>query len=143
MFGRLWGNSVYACAVLLGMLPQIASMLQTLAILAAAACVYGAFRAWQGTDRRLAVLLAAVILAAPHSGTYDAILLTIAGSLWFAEHPTPQLRHGIVVLVLWLSPLIGPPAIVPIGRLMPLLVAGFIALALRHSPTSDLRAVST
>ncbi len=97
MFGRLWGNSVYACVALLGMPPHLASLLQAFAILAAAACVYVVFRSRQGTNRRLAVLLAAVILAAPHSSTYDAILLTIAGALWFAEHPAPQLRHGIVV----------------------------------------------
>jgi alpha-1,2-mannosyltransferase len=128
-FGRLWGNSVYACAVLLGSSPRIGSLLQMLAVLGAAASVFVAFRFRYGTDRRLSILLAATILAAPHSGSYDAILLTIAGGLWFADHPAPQLRHGIVLLVLWLSPMIGPPAVVPIGRFMPLLVAGFIVLA--------------
>jgi hypothetical protein len=129
-FGRLWGNSVYACAVLLGASPRIASLLQMLAVSAAAAAVYAAFCFPYAADRRLAVLLAAAILAAPHSGPYDAILLTIAGALWFADQPDPRVRHGIVLLALWLSPLIGPPAVVPIGRLIPLAVAGFIMLAL-------------
>jgi hypothetical protein len=130
-FGRLWGNSVYACAVLLGASPRLGSLLQMLAILVAAAGVFVAFRFRYGADRRLAALLAATILAAPHSGSYDAILLTIAGALWFADHPAPQLRHGIVLLGLWLSPLIGPPAVVPVGRFMPLLVVGFIVLAVK------------
>ena len=133
-FGLLWGNSVYACAILLGVPAAVASLLQALAIVTAAACVWVAYRSHLGADLRLAVLLAAVILAAPHSATYDAILLTIAGMVWYAELPAPRPLHGIALLVLWLLPLVGPPALVPADRFLPLLILGFIALALSLSP---------
>jgi alpha-1,2-mannosyltransferase len=57
IFGRLWGNSVYACAVLLGASPRLGSLLQMLAILGAAVSVFVAFRFRYGADRRLSVLL--------------------------------------------------------------------------------------
>jgi hypothetical protein len=132
-FGRLWGNSVYACAALLGLPPWLASTLQATALLAAAAATYTAFRPAPPTDRPLALLLAATILAAPHSSTYDAVLLTVAAGLWLAIRPIPNLGPWIMALCLLVSPLIGPPMLSPIGRAVPILVAGFIAILLRQT----------
>src|SRR5262249_6352334 len=56
-FGRIWGNSVYACAVLLGVPAKLASLLQSGAILGAAAAVFAAFRSRLAPDLKLAVLL--------------------------------------------------------------------------------------
>ncbi len=133
-FGRLWGSSVYACAILLGAPPLLGTLAQAWATIAAAAWVYGAYRSPHSTDRRLAILLACTFLAAPHNSTYDALLLTIAGGLWMADQTAVRSGHGIVMLLLWLSPLLGPPALVPIGRLLPLFVAAFIIYALKRGP---------
>ena len=107
----------------------MAEVLQVGAMLAAAGCVYRVFRGGVTGDGRLAVLLGCAVLAAPHCGQYDLVLLTVAGVLWLRAQPAPELRHGIVVLVLWVSALLGPPALVPAGRLLPVLVAGFVAAA--------------
>ena len=129
VFGRLWGSSVFACAALLGVAPGLAEVLQAGAMLAAAWCVYRVFRGGATADERLAVLLAGAVLAAVHCGQYDFVLLTVAGVLWFRAKPAPELGHGIVVLVLWMAALLGPPALVPLGRFLPMLVLGFAAAA--------------
>ena len=133
-FGRMWGNSVYTCAVLLDVPPRIASAFQAIAIAGSGLCVYLAYRSHRSADRKLAILLACTILAAPHSSTYDAELLAIAGVLWLAGYARPTLRQGILALVLWVSPFLGPPLLSPIGRVMPIAAAGFIAVALRSRP---------
>ncbi|MFK5047865.1 hypothetical protein ACI4CD_29585, partial [Klebsiella pneumoniae] len=79
-----WGHSVWACAVLLGVPERLASVLQLGAILSSAAATFVAFRSSLGTDSKLIVLLAATVLAAPHSGPYDATLLAVAVVLWLA-----------------------------------------------------------
>jgi alpha-1,2-mannosyltransferase len=78
---RLKGTSVYACAALLGASPAIANVAQGVAIILAAASVYYAFSRATHDEVRLATLLAAVFLAAPHSANYDAILLCVAAML--------------------------------------------------------------
>lgn len=113
--GRAWGNSVYTCARLLGAARGLASGAQAVAMAAAAAAVFTAFRrqgppglAWQ---RRVAVLLAAAVLAAPHWATYDGVLLVAAVGL--AGLPGGALLSGgagrIGLLLAWVLPLAGPP----------------------------------
>ena len=132
-FERMWGNSVYACAALLHAPPMLSLALQICAVAAAAVFVWRAWRRDLAADRKLAVLLAATILAAPHFSTYDMILLAVAGALWFAGLPAPQLGDAILVLLLWLAPMLAPPALVPAGRAEPLLVLWFLAVASRAS----------
>jgi len=36
------------------------------------------------------------------------------------------------MLVLWLSPLLGPPALMPIARVLPLFVAGFAVMLVKE-----------
>ncbi len=130
--GRIWGNSVYTCAELLGASPLLTQVLQVAAIALAMILVYRAWRRPLQPDRRLAILLAASILAAPHSSTYDMILLAAAGALWFAGLATPRLADAIVLLLLWLAPMLAPPALVPAGRAEPLLVIWFLVIAARR-----------
>ena len=130
-FGRIWGNSVYACAVLLGVPAKAASLLQTAAILAAAAAVFAAFRSRMAADLKLALLLVATILGAPHSASYDVVLLVVAAGLWLAAGPgPPSLLRWIVALAFWLSAMFSPPALSVPGRFTPLLLAGFIGIVL-------------
>lgn len=132
---RLNGTSVYACVSWFGVPPDAASLVQLLAILAAAAAVYIAYRRIMPDELRLAVLLAATFVAAPHSANYDAILLSVAATLLVARLPDGCQKVGDPVLAcaLWLCPLLNPPSLFVMGAFTPLLVSGFIATILRRS----------
>lgn len=129
--GRIWGDSVYACAALVGLPAKAASALQFAAIAAAAAAVFLAFRSSRPTDQKLAVLLAATLVAAPHSGVYDMVLALIAVGLWLAPLERPALWRWIVALAFWLFAY--PPILFPPGRALPLLLCGFIGFVLWES----------
>ena len=127
--GRLWGTDVYACAALLHATAFLCTALQLAALAAGAASVYWAGRRLP-PDRALAILLAATVLGSPHVGTYDLVVLFAAGGVWFATVQAPTVKHGLVLLLLWLLPFLEPPAINAAGRLEPLLIIGFIGLVL-------------
>jgi hypothetical protein len=132
-FGRIWGHSVWACAVLLGLPQKVASILQLVAIAASAIATFLAFRSSLSRDKKLAVLLAATILAAPHSGPYDATLLVTAVGLWLAANAeAPRFRDWILGLGIWMVPLLSPAVYVPAGRLSPLLTVVLIGLILHE-----------
>ena len=130
-YGRIWGHSVWACSKLLGAGDALASVLQLGAVLAAALITWLAFRAKRAPDLRLAILLAATILAAPHSGSYDALLSAIAAALWLADRAAPpRPLEWLVAVAIWAVPLLSPAIYVPAGRLAPLaliLMIGLIA----------------
>ena len=133
-YGRIWGDSVYACALLLGASSGLASGLQNLSIAIGAAATYAAFRSRLQPDERLAVLLTATILAAPHSLANDQVLLVIAGGFWLVADGSAQtFRSWLVALALWVAPLLDPPPLVVIARFKPLFIAAFIALALSRA----------
>jgi hypothetical protein len=132
-FGRMWGNSVYTCAVLLGAPQRLASGIQLLATLVAAASVILAFRSPLGTKEKTAVFLTATVLAAPHSGPYDASLLVIAAAYWLmARGPLQPLWCWTLVFMIWLIPMISPPLLFAVSRFAPLLTVLLIALVLRR-----------
>ena len=83
-----------------------------------------------------AVLLAAAVLAAPHSGPYDATLLVVAAALWLAQEiDAPRPSHWILGLGIWMVPLLSPPVYVVAGRFAPLLTVALIALILSELRT--------
>lgn len=132
-WGRSWGSSVFTCAWLLGATHGAATLMQAVATLGAAACVYAAFRsAALDADRQLVVVLAASILGAPHVSTYDALLLAIAAAVLFCR----ALKDGAalyaitVMLAAWLLPLFNPPRATPFGFMTPLIVAALMAVAM-------------
>ncbi len=130
--GRSWGLSVYTCAWVLGASHGLATLVQAVATLGAAAGVYVAFRGALAPDRQLAVLLAAAILAGPHVSSYDTLLLAIAASLLFCralEEGAP-LYEITLMLSVWLLPLFNPPRATPLGLMTPVLVALLIAIAM-------------
>lgn len=130
-YGRIWGHSVWACAVLLGLPPRLASLLQLAALAGGAIATFVAFRSSLSTDRKLAVLLAGAVLAAPHSGPYDAVLLVVAvGLLLAGEARAPNRLHWLLGFGIWLVPLISPPAYVVAGRFAPLLTVALIGVLL-------------
>jgi len=130
-YGRIWGHSVWACAFLLGLPDRLASLLQLVAIVVSASATFVAFRSSLGRDKQLAILLAAAVLAAPHSGPYDATLLVAAVALWLAgEIEAPNRSHWLLGFGIWLVPLISPPALVMAARFAPLLTLALIGLVL-------------
>jgi alpha-1,2-mannosyltransferase len=131
-YGRTWGVSVYACLVSMGLPAALANTGQMFATLAAGAVTYAVFSRNETADRKLAVLLAATVLAAPHVSLHDLVLLTVAGLLWVvhAVHRPRSLGEWTMALALGLAPVFGPPLVSPVARLLPLLTLGFIALVL-------------
>jgi hypothetical protein len=130
-YGRIWGHSVWACAVLLGLPDRLASLLQFAALAGSALAVFAAFRSSLTSDKKLCILLAASVLAAPHSGPYDAVLLVVAAALWLAgEAQAPNRLHWLLGFGIWLVPLVSPPAYVVAGRFAPLLTVVLIWLIL-------------
>ncbi len=149
-YGRIWGNSVWTCSVLLGLPPRLASLLQLVALAGSAIATFVAFRSSLATDKKLAVLLAAAVLAAPHWGPYDAVLLVTGVGLLLASAATapnhaPNWLHWLLGLGIWLVPLISPPAYVVAGRFTPLLSVALIAMLLSDlswSTRAELRAAA-
>ncbi|HEY1505817.1 MAG TPA: glycosyltransferase family 87 protein [Stellaceae bacterium] len=133
--GRLHGGSVFTCAILFGAAPSLANALQLAATLLAAACVYASYRRPMPEFMRVATLAAATILGAPHVTGYDAILTAFAAALLFAEGMKRGFRPGELPIawIVWASPLFGLPMSHPVARLMPLLVALFIAAIFARS----------
>ena len=87
----LWDNSVHTCAILLGARPLLANALMAAAWIGGALAVYASNRGVRPAAIRLAILLAASNLAAPHTGPYDTLLLVIAAGP--GAGPTPAARH--------------------------------------------------
>lgn len=137
IYGRMWGHSVYACSVLLGVPAQLASWLQLLAMLVSAIAVVIAFRSRLGMREKTAVFLAATVLAAPHSGPYDGTLLVMAAAFWLMSLPSPPpLWCWTVAFMVWLLPMLSPPVLVAAGRMAPLVPLLLIALLLRSGPSA-------
>jgi len=136
-YGRMWGHSVYACAVLLGVPARLASWVQLLAMLAATISVVIAFRSRLGTREKTAVFLAATVLAAPHSGPYDVTLLVIAAAFWLMSRAAPlPLWCWTLAFMVWLLPMLSPPVLFPVARIAPLLPVLLIVLLLRPSASA-------
>jgi hypothetical protein len=138
--GRMWGNSIYTCAVLLGASAAIASVVQLLAIGGAVVAVVAAFRSRLSAMEKTAVFLAATVLAAPHSGLYDMILLQIATVLLLLAHDTVRQPWlwGLAFAV-WLLPALGPPALFGVSRLGPLVPLALILTALFGGDVRSIR----
>jgi alpha-1,2-mannosyltransferase len=140
-FGRMWGHSVYTCAVLLGAPQRLASWIQLLATLGAAASVVIAFRSRLGTREKTAVFLAATVLAAPHSGPYDVTLLVIAAAFWLMARAAPlPLWCWTLAFLIWLMPLLSPPLLFPVARIAPLFPVLLIVLLLRPATLAPVHA---
>jgi hypothetical protein len=106
-------------------------------MLVAAASVVLAFRSRLSVREKIAVFLTATILAAPHSGPYDALLLVIAAGYWLISLAGVQpLWCWTLAFMIWLVPMISPPLLFAASRLAPLLTILLIALVLRREPSA-------
>jgi len=130
--GRLWGQSIYASAWVLGASYGGANAAQATATLLAAITVYWSFRRRLPADLQLVILLAATTLAAPHVSGYDTLLLAIAATLFFSralEADLP-LHHVVPMLAAWLCPIFNPPIARAVGLTTPLFIGLMIASAI-------------
>src|SRR5579885_2926680 len=127
--GRLQGVSVFACATLLGAPPAVAHLAQAAAAAFAMVCVYAVFRRPVRAELRMAALLAAAMLAAPHASASDALLLGLAAGFYVAVAAEGGLAPADAVwaAALWISPLFNPPSLIRIGLVTPLVIVGFLA----------------
>ncbi|WGR94249.1 hypothetical protein MTX20_07970 [Bradyrhizobium sp. ISRA435] len=83
---------------------------------------------------KTAVFLAATVLAAPHSGPYDQVLLVVAAAYWLMTQGRAQpVWCWILMFMIWLVPIVSPPLLFVPGRLAPLLTVMLIVLALRRA----------
>ena len=128
--GRLNGIGVYACMSWLGAPSSLASLVQAVATVLAGGMIYWTYRQAAPDAVRLAALLAATILAAPHASNSDAILLGLAASLYVTALPAHELRpyRLAIAAAVWISPLFNPPVLFRIGCATPLLVAALLAV---------------
>lgn len=142
VLARLNGQSVYADATLIGANETVANFVQALAALGAAACVWWCYSRPMAGDLRLAVLLAATMLSAPHVIGYDAVMLGLAATVFFVH----ALRHGIglgdaaIAMLLWASPIFNPPSVFRLGLMTPLLIVGFIVWVMARGRSDALGA---
>jgi Glycosyltransferase family 87 len=126
---RLFGTSWFAFLAAHGVSWGLAEAAQMAVAAISAIVVYLSGRAAMPRDQQLAILLAATLIAAPHSSFYDTLLLAIAVTLWLVEavkRGNALLRSEFALLV-WTAPLFEAE----IARgFVPLLATAFIAVAL-------------
>jgi hypothetical protein len=131
--GRKYGDSVFTCLQLAGVPAGGANAGQLAALVFAAVCVWHAFRARLPEATRMAVLLAAMILAAPHVGDYDALLLGIAAMLTLTESRPLRRVEVILATAIWVSTAFQPPFIFRAAIVTPLIVAAFMIARTTHN----------
>ncbi len=137
-WGRLWDESVFTCAQLLGASKQAANLAQAAATLGAGACVYFSFRRPLTLDLRFAVFLAATVVGAPHVSPYDMILLSLAATILVWNSFEGEFRPLALALPMlaWLAPLYNPPRATPIGLMTPVVIFALIAMTLTRRQAS-------
>lgn len=136
MAGRLYGQSMFTEAVLLGASHATAQAVQAASTLAAAAMVWAAFRrAATPADISFAVLLVATLIAAPHVSNYDALMLIVAATLLLGR----ALREGflpgetLLLVVVFAIEALDPPKAIPAGLVTPLVLLTTIAALFRRA----------
>lgn len=134
----LTGYSLYVCAILAGMAPLAAMLLQGAASLAAAAAAWWSHRRPCAEDARLAVLLIATVIATPHLQAYDMLLLGAASILLFVKS-----REGIGIFDLalfagaWALPLLRPSLIPTAVYVIPVILTELLIEGVRRTNTLD------
>jgi hypothetical protein len=137
---RIYDQSVHRCLEFLGASGWQASIGQAIASIGSAVCVWLAFarhaRGQLGGRACLVILLCALVVAAPHVGDYDHVLVGIAAMLAVLEAQGPVwLAAGA-----WIATGFNPPALIAalgvaplvwLSALTPLLPAGLMIATLR------------
>jgi hypothetical protein len=133
--GRMYGQSMFTEAVLLGAPHAFAQAVQAAAVLVGATAVWLAFRrSGLPDDMRLAVLLTAALIAAPHVSNYDAVMLAVAVALLMCRAVTDGFRPGDLILLIlaWGVEVLNPPKVISPGLLTPLVLTALLAALFRR-----------
>jgi hypothetical protein len=143
-WGRLWDDSVYTCAQLLGLTKAGANLVQAVATLGAGALVYLSFRRPLGPERRFAIFLVASVVAAPHVSGYDLVLLALAAALVVGELLEADFRPLTLALplMLWLAPFYTPPRVDPFAFALPPAIFAMIGVLLLSGARREVRAAA-
>ena len=136
---RLYGQSVFACVRMAGLSARAADIAQAVAVLCGALCVAAAFRLCSRADR-LAVLLLSMVLAAPHVGTYDAVLLGEASTMILLGlgGSQPGVGQAALAVAVWCSLSFQPPFVLRAAVVTPLLVLALAVSVLRPAAQAAL-----
>ncbi len=129
-WGRLWDESVFTCATLLGASKSVANALQTGTIVVASVMVYWSFRRAHLARYRVAIVLAITVVASPHVSPYDMLPLALAASIlaWHRLEEGSRPLHLLIPAFAWLIPLLNPPRVVSIGLVTPVLIFGLVGV---------------
>jgi hypothetical protein len=135
-WGRMWDDSVFTIATLLGASKVVANVIQASATLAAAASVFIAYRRPMANDLRFAVFLAASIVGSPHVSPYDMILLAYAATILVWNLLQEEFRPAafVIPLAAWLLPLVCPPKMFVIGYAAPVVIFALIGALMLRAP---------
>lgn len=131
--GRLWGLSIWAWVTLMGAPAWSANAAQWAAVALAATCVWTVFRGDASSDRRMAVLLTATLVAAPHSSSYDLVLLAAAVLLLYREVLDGKrvMLNPSLLLLPWVAPLAMGPRSSPFGFALPVIMLWVLVILMR------------
>jgi len=130
----LTGYSFYVCAILGGLGPLGAKLVQGVAALAAAGAVWWSHRRTCTDDVRLGILLVATVMATPHLQAYDMLLLGAAAILFFVRS-----RDGIDGFELalfagtWMLPLLRPSVTHAGIYVIPVVLTGLLVEGVRRT----------
>ena len=126
----LHGYGIYVCAVLLGAPASLARWIQLAAALAAAGCVWTVFRRRAAAELRIAVVLVASVVAAPHVMAYDLALVGAAVILLFVSAEAIGVFATVLFGLVWALPMLRPVMVAGGRVLIPAALAGLLAYAL-------------
>jgi hypothetical protein len=135
-WGRMWDDSVFTIATLLGASKAVANVIQASATLAAAASVFLAYRRPMADDLRFAVFLAASVVGSPHVSPYDMILLAYAATILVWNLLQEEFRPAafVIPLAAWLLPLACPPRKLVTGYAVPVVIFALIGALMSRAP---------
>jgi hypothetical protein len=130
----LTGYSFYVCAVLAGMAPAAAQVVQAAASVAAAAAVWRSYRGERPAGAALGVLLVATVMATPHLQAYDLLLVGAAAVLFFIGG-RQEIGPSEVVLfaAAWALPMLRPSLGPADVCLVPVIMAALLVAGMRRA----------
>ncbi|WP_439393079.1 glycosyltransferase family 87 protein [Bradyrhizobium sp. PMVTL-01] len=131
--GRVWGLSVWACVTALAAPDWLANAAQGAAIVLAIICTWIVFSGAFERDRRIAVLLTATLIAAPHVSPYDLVLLAGVVLLLYRDmlDGLVMMPGSSLLLLPWSAPLVEVPRLSVFGFAVPVVMVCLLFVLLR------------
>ena len=128
-YGRMWDDSTYTIAKLLGAPEIAANVAQGCVMAVAAGCVFYVYlRRLFSSEMKFSVVMAASVAAAPHVSQYDMVLLAYAATSYIVMFAKAGIRPAqfIIPCLAWLLPFFCPPIRTVTGDAVPLVIFALI-----------------